>query len=429
MRKIELSHEIEKKHLKYFEENILNDLLKSRRKHYEYKTKEIRLLKEDPNVFKKKFQKQHFQFIGFVKNRYKHFAIGRKYKLEELNEEIQKKFPLIKRMIELNHPSLKQSYKDYLYQLFGYEKFKVKDLYHYIKLKAQIIVDEERYNEKVYYEMVRILKTNYPKRKKEINEVFPKDRHLKASECKAAFRELRRCDITMDNFKQHKIFGKEWNDYAFIMESGLRVCPYCNRQYITPIYSDNGKMRADIDHFLPKSKFPYFSMSLYNLVPVCKSCNQSLKGDREFSFDSISPYEDHISDYFKFRANIRNYEITIKILGTNPEIMKHIDIFKIETLYNYHRGQVKEMITKRISYPDEYIQRLYKDNAHYFNSVNDVKQLIIGFIDDKSKLNDEAFLKLRRDLAEQLGFLSTTGNDHLITQLKKIIEDGSKVKV
>lgn len=426
MRKIELSHETEKKHIEYFKNHIMPNLIKSRSEFYDYKADDIKLLNVDPNFFNKKFHKQHFHFIGFVKNRYKDFAIGRIYQLKKLREEIEIEFPLIKEMIELNHASLKQSYKDYLYQLFGYEKFKVKDMYYYIKQKAQRNVGAKRYSEKVYNEMVRILKANYPKRKKEINRVFSKGRPLTAIECREAFSELRRCDITMDNFKQHEIYGEEWNDYAFIMESGLRVCPYCNRQYITPIYSDRGKMRADIDHFLPKSKFPYFSMSLYNLIPVCKSCNQSLKGDREFDFDSLSPYEDHISDYFKFRANVRTHEITIKIYGTNPAIMPHLDIFKIETLYNYHQRQVEEMITKRIAYPDEYIQRLYEENSDYFNSVNDVKQLIIGFIADKSKLNDEAFLKLRRDLAEQLGFLSTSDNDRLITKLKKIIEDGSK---
>ncbi|MNG37407.1 hypothetical protein D3C84_1247500 [compost metagenome] len=36
-----------------------------------------------------------------------------------------------------------------------------------------------------------------------------------------------------------------------------------------------------------------------------------------------------------------------------------------------------------------------------------MKQLIVGFIEDKSRINDEAFLKFRRDIAEQVGFLSS----------------------
>lgn len=424
MRKVEFSSETEKKHMAYFKKQIVPNLIASRSRQYAYTTREIRLLKIDSSFFAKKFLKQHSHFVGFIKNKYRVFAIGRISELRNLYIEIEKNFPLIIKMIRMNDSCLTQSYKDYLYQLFGYEKFKVKDMYYYIKQQAQRNVGQKRYCEKVHKEMVRILKANYPgQTKKIITALMPKGRTLTADECRAAFRQIHRCDITMDNFRQHEIFGEEWNDYAFVMESGLRVCPYCNRQYITPIYSDNGKVRADIDHFLPKSIFPYFSMSLYNLVPVCKSCNQSLKRDREFSFDSISPYEDHISDYFKFKANVQTHEITIKIQGTTPAIMQHMDIFKIETLYNYHRNQVKELIEKRIAYPDEYIQRLYEENRAYFNNVHEVKQLIIGFIDDKSKMNNEAFLKLRRDLAEQLGFLSPR-NDFRIAQLKKIIKKG-----
>lgn len=40
------------------------------------------------------------------------------------------------------------------------------------------------------------------------------------------------------------------------------------------------------------------------------------------------------------------------------------------------------------------------ENKDYFNNANDLKQLIIGYIEDISILNDEAFLKLRRDIAE-----------------------------
>ncbi|MOA60469.1 hypothetical protein D3C78_1853570 [compost metagenome] len=50
-----------------------------------------------------------------------------------------------------------------------------------------------------------------------------------------------------------------------------------------------------------------------------------------------------------------------------------------------------------------------------------MKQLIVGFIDDEDRLNEEAFLKFRRDLAEQLGFLGS-GNRSRIEALKKIVK-------
>lgn len=424
MRKIELTRETENKHMKYFKEQILPNIINSRAQIYIPSSKEVKLLKEDPYRFAKKFRKQHCLFVGFIEKKCKLFAIGRKHELERINNEIANRFPLVNKMIQLKDTGLKNTYKDYLYGLFGYEKFETKDMYHYIKQKAQTNVNKKQYCEEVCKEMVRILEVNYPDQTQEIRDaLLPSGILLSPDKCKAAFRKLHHCNITMGNFRQHDIFCEEWNDYAFVMESGVRVCPYCNRQYITPIFSDSGKMRADIDHFLPKSVFPYFSMSLYNLVPVCKSCNQSLKRDREFNFDSISPYEDHIGDYFRFKANVQTNEISIKVNGDTSNIMQHLDVFKIEALYNYHRNQVKELIFKRVTYPDDYIQKLYEENKAYFNSVHEVKQLIIGFIDDKSRLNDEAFLKLRRDVAEQLGFLSTR-NDFRIAKLKEIIENG-----
>ena len=61
----------------------------------------------------------------------------------------------------------------------------------------------------------------------------------------------------------------------------LRVCPYCNE---TPIYyienSSKNYQNFEFDHIMPKDKYPYLALSLYNLVPVCKYCN-SKKGNKE----------------------------------------------------------------------------------------------------------------------------------------------------
>ncbi|MBF4102148.1 hypothetical protein INT80_00710 [Gallibacterium anatis] len=34
---------------------------------------------------------------------------------------------------------------------------------------------------------------------------------------------------------------------------------------------------TEIDHFLPKSEFCYYSIFPYNLIPICKDCNQTYK--------------------------------------------------------------------------------------------------------------------------------------------------------
>jgi hypothetical protein len=50
------------------------------------------------------------------------------------------------------------------------------------------------------------------------------------------------------------------------------VCPYCDGDMGTP----------DLDHYYSKSHFPLLACSPWNLVPICKSCNDTTiaKGDR-----------------------------------------------------------------------------------------------------------------------------------------------------
>ena len=51
----------------------------------------------------------------------------------------------------------------------------------------------------------------------------------------------------------------------------LAVCPYCDGQ----------NNDAELDHYFPQSKFPFFSCLPLNLVPICSSCNDATvaKGD------------------------------------------------------------------------------------------------------------------------------------------------------
>lgn len=58
---------------------------------------------------------------------------------------------------------------------------------------------------------------------------------------------------------------------AFIRNSGLRVCPYCGMEIIKP----TNRTKKQIDHFFPKSKYPFLALSYYNLIPSCDTCNES----------------------------------------------------------------------------------------------------------------------------------------------------------
>lgn len=68
------------------------------------------------------------------------------------------------------------------------------------------------------------------------------------------------------------------------IKTSVRKCPFCCG--INKI--------STLDHFLPKSKFPQYSIDPNNLIPSCKDCNLGEKG-AEFS---LSPGNQIIHPYF-----------------------------------------------------------------------------------------------------------------------------------
>jgi len=56
----------------------------------------------------------------------------------------------------------------------------------------------------------------------------------------------------------------------------LGVCPACDSP--KPDINDQ-YINCDIDHFLPKSLYPFLSMHAPNLVPICTDCNRYIKRD------------------------------------------------------------------------------------------------------------------------------------------------------
>ena len=71
-----------------------------------------------------------------------------------------------------------------------------------------------------------------------------------------------------------------------LLDMSKNECSYCGRKISA------GDM--DIDHYLPKEKFPYLSYSFENYLPSCKHCNQSLK--RNFSPKSLEKYNSMLGE-------------------------------------------------------------------------------------------------------------------------------------
>lgn len=102
---------------------------------------------------------------------------------------------------------------------------------------------------------------------------------------------------------------------------GCEVCPYCN---FIPITNHDDFSTADIEHFYPKSIFPLFCVSKFNLVPSCKDCNRQFKGSKYFHYN---PRYEGLDEYFKFNFSVNaSFEQTIDNYLSHSSEIKENDI-------------------------------------------------------------------------------------------------------
>ncbi|MFP3598446.1 HNH endonuclease [Chryseobacterium sp. SIMBA_029] len=182
------------------------------------------------------------------------------------------------------------------------------------------------------------------------------------------------------------------------------------------IFKTEKKNHFTLDHLLPQSEYPYLSLSLFNLVPSCYSCNSKLKNDKkiysnldELLFTSPTGLKT-ISDiifkiYFKTGFDDKNLpkelnEYSVKIESPYTEYFK---VFNLQGRYNFHKNISHELISKRRIYSDSQIKEIFNLLNVKGKSIseNEIKNQIFGsdiFTEDRNK----PFQKYKKDIAKQL---------------------------
>lgn len=161
--------------------------------------------------------------------------------------------------------------------------------------------------------------------------------------------------------------------------TGIEVCPYCNRQYITP-YQKGTKIKstADLDHFFPKSIFQLLSLSLFNFIPSCQICNSRFKLAR--SLEILYPYNDGFNNNAVFEVKLNsnstfdsitgkntNFDLTINVspsCSNKIEVENSINLFNLREVYQSHKDYIREILYKKHAYSDTYkgqLKQLFSD--------------------------------------------------------------------
>ncbi len=211
------------------------------------------------------------------------------------------------------------------------------------------------------------------------------------------------------------------NNALFVKDLDVKVCPYCNRNYILN-FQKKGKENAtaQLDHFFDKKKYPYLAISIYNLVPSCGTCNQRKSTKQENIF---YPYLESFNNSVKFslkgiksrdelkKENLdffdeKRIELDYKILNDKDKVEKHIEVFNIKNLYNEHKDIVSELLQKRVIYSDDYLESLLDEyEGKLFNNKEHLLRLITGgYIEDKD-INKRPLSKLIKDISEELDLI------------------------
>jgi 5-methylcytosine-specific restriction endonuclease McrA len=123
---------------------------------------------------------------------------------------------------------------------------------------------------------------------------------------------------------------------SLLSQSPLGKCPFCGFGQATTL-----------DHYLPKAKYPQFSVLPFNLVPSCKDCNKGKSTAIATTAEdqSLHPYFDHqnfIDDQWLYARVIETKPATIYFFVKAPEqwndiskerVKAHFKAFKLDLRY------------------------------------------------------------------------------------------------
>ncbi|MGU7367956.1 hypothetical protein [Bacillus cereus] len=229
-----------------------------------------------------------------------------------------------------------------------------------------------------------------------------------------------------DKFTQAK---EGWSAYDLVSLTGVSVCPYCNRSFVTTLQKGGKKTRAVLDHYYAKALYPYLALSLYNLIPSCYVCNSSFKGEIDFYKDeAIYPYEEEFLNIASFKTDFKeetpydykyllgiskDFKVSLEINTTDEELQrkvkKSIETFALEDIYNLHLDIVKDLIRNGIVNNKSRIDEIHKEFSDIFGSREEVVQsLYLNYIDEQN-LGKRPFSKLTQDICKELGLLDKPG--------------------
>ncbi|QEM09089.1 hypothetical protein [Mucilaginibacter rubeus] len=213
----------------------------------------------------------------------------------------------------------------------------------------------------------------------------------------------------------------------FYRALGLKACVYCNAQLTVAVDAESYDKRKktatavvsakfQVDHHLAKSEYPCFSVSYYNLYPVCATCN-NIKRANPVKFklynEGTTPNTSVYSFALKAGSQAK-YELSldindIEIIFTDPDkpnatyvLGSLTDTFDIKGIYDTQKDVVEEVILRSRIYNDSYKQTLLTEFPKLFNMSNLSDRVLLGTYADSEDIHKRPLTKFIQDIAKGL---------------------------
>lgn len=200
----------------------------------------------------------------------------------------------------------------------------------------------------------------------------------------------------------------------------LDYCPYCGNEEVAFtefVHPANGKtlLKPELDHFLPKSIYPFFAVSIFNLIPSCDKCNhKDLKGNyNPLLWDSQGNYKLRLMNpygysdkeiTFAYIPQTEQHDIEIKCIIPNAELnVGYNRVLAIESRYAHHKGDVRDMDLRMNNYLEMSIQQYGIDTYKFEKEfIRRYPFMVLGFNPNDYKPWKKQRYKFLTDVFKQM---------------------------
>lgn len=226
--------------------------------------------------------------------------------------------------------------------------------------------------------------------------------------------------FSYDTFSRQPLFPE------LIRMMGVEVCPYCNRSFTTTVKSKKGKKteyhrQNQVDHYRSKSQYPWFALTLPNLIPACGNCNQKKSDGSGYV---LYPYLEELGDRYQFRTRMKagggylmgqpadQHEFEVEIVPTPGRVSdpaycrraaQSIQTFGLDVLYREsHNAYICALYEQRYIFDDAYLDSLIDSFPEHFKTREDVRRLLYMKRYDASSYGSAPLAKLTHDIDAEI---------------------------